>query len=108
MARVIKVSYADRAEKRKELMEMGYISATALYSLNPDELKAKFNITKLPDANFLREELEESCIILRYPNNRNSYWYRRNDVQFAFEDIPVFKKDDTKSFWQNFISWFLS
>jgi hypothetical protein len=108
MARVIKVSYADRVEKRKELRERGYISATALYGLKPDELKAQFNITKLPDANFLREELEESCIILQYPNNKNSYWYIKNDVQFAFEDMKVFKKDDTKSFWQNFISWFLS
>lgn len=108
MARVINVSYQDRVEKRKELREKGFISATALYALKPEELKEQFNITRLPDANFIREELEESCIILQYPNGKNSYWYRRNDVRFAFEDMDVIKKDDNRTFWQRVSDWFKS
>jgi hypothetical protein len=107
MARVLKVSYADRAEKRKELRERGYISATALYGLKPEELKEQFNITKLPDANFVREELEEECVILQYPNGKNSYWYRRNDIRFAFEDMNVVKSDN-RTFWQRVADWFKS
>ena len=106
MARVIKVSYADRVSKRAELRQQGYISATALYALKPNELKEQFNITRLPDANFIREELEESCIILQYPNGKNSYWYKRSDVRFAFEDFGVVKKDDNRTFWQRIIDWF--
>lgn len=107
MARVIKVSYQDRIEKRAELRQQGFISATALYGLKPNELKEQFNISKLPDAEFIREELEESCIILQYPNGKNSYWYRRNDVKFAFEDVEVVKKDN-RTFWQRVADWFKS
>ena len=107
MAIVISVSYADRVSKRAELRQQGYISATALYALKPNELKEQFNITRLPDANFIREELEESCIIVKYPNGKNSYWYRRSDVKFAFEDMDIVKPGN-RTFCQKVADWFKS
>jgi hypothetical protein len=85
MIRELKIEADHREEERQKLIIAGYISATALYSKNPNELwDLSINPHLLPTAMTLHDIFKDDLLLdgyrLTHNGRKGSNWYRMSDL----------------------------
>lgn len=99
MIQELRIDIKDREKERQQLVDAGFISATALYGKEPTDLwDMGLNPSLMPTAwdlnQFAKEDSRLMCYRLTYNGKKGSYWYKLSDL-YSLYGADLVESDDT-------------